>query len=260
MPSWKSAPGHAKFRRFFDRVYRHGLALGAFALSVVPANASADDAMARARMVRVIEAYAASDMSALGRGHIDSRVLDVMREVPRHEFVSLDYRDSAYDDRPVPIGFGQTISQPFIVALMTHLLATRPDHSVLEIGTGSGYQAAVLAPLVRRVYTIEIIPRLGEFASSRLAQLGFRNVETRVGDGYYGWPDAGPFDGIVVTAAASSIPPPLVQQLKPGGRMVIPVGGAFALQYLILVEKNPLGAITTHQLLPVRFVPLIGGR
>ena len=256
----ESASAHAGFRRFRDRVNLRRLVLGALALWLASSDAYADESPARARMVRVIEAYAGSASSALGQGHIDSRVLKVMRAVPRHEFVPLDLQDAAYDDRPLPIGFGQTISQPFIVALMTHLLATRPDHSVLEIGTGSGYQAAVLAPLVRRVYTIEIIPQLGEIASRRLARPGFTNVETRVGDGYYGWPEAGPFDGIVVTAAASGIPPPLVQQLKPGGRMVIPVGAAFTLQYLTLVEKDQTGAITTHQLLPVRFVPLRGGR
>jgi protein-L-isoaspartate(D-aspartate) O-methyltransferase len=179
--------------------------------------------------------------------------------VPRHLFVPEGQRDAAYDDRPLPIGHGQTISQPFIVALMTDLINVRRSDTVLEIGTGSGYQAAVLSPLAGKVYSIEIIPALGKRAATRLAQLRFRNVEVKVGDGYYGWPEHAPFDGIVVTAAASHIPPPLVAQLAEGGRMVIPVGGAFATQFLMLVEKQRDGSITTRQLLPVGFVPLRGG-
>jgi len=182
-------------------------------------------------------------------------VLEVMRAVQRHLFVPERRRSLAYDDRPVEIGFGQTISQPFIVALMTHLLEPGPDDVVLEIGTGSGYQAAVLSPLVAKVCTIEVIAELGEAAAERLATLGYANVETRIADGYHGWPDCGPFDGIVVTAAADHVPPPLVDQLKPGGRMVIPVGGMFATQHLTLVEKTAAGEVLTRQLLPVRFVP-----
>jgi protein-L-isoaspartate(D-aspartate) O-methyltransferase len=177
--------------------------------------------------------------------------------VPRHEFVPDSLRSSAYDDRPLPIGYGQTISQPFIVALMTDLLAVTPQSVVLEIGTGSGYQAAVLAQLAERVYTIEIIPELARSAAGRLARLGYRNVRTRTGDGYYGWSAAAPFDGIMVTAAASQIPPPLIRQLKPGGRMVIPLGAPFALQQLVLVEKQPDGGTRTRQLIPVEFVPLM---
>ena len=175
--------------------------------------------------------------------------------VPRHEFVPEEVRSHAYEDQPVPIGYGQTISQPYIVALMTDLLDLRPGAKVLEIGTGSGYQAAILSPLTEQVYSIEIIPELGARAAETLKRLGFGNVETKVADGYYGWPEAAPFDGIVVTAAASHIPPPLIEQLKPGGRMVIPIGGSFASQYLMLVEKLPDGGITTRQLLPVQFVP-----
>ena len=163
----------------------------------------------------------------------------------------------AYADRPVPIGYGQTMSQPFIVALMTDLLATEPGHVVLEVGTGSGYQAAILAPLVTRVCTIEIIPELGRSADAALKRLGYDNVRTRIGDGYYGWEDCGPFDGIVVTAATGQVPPPLIRQLKPGGRIVIPVGGPFLAQQLTLVEKEADGRVFTRQLLPVAFVPLV---
>ena len=164
--------------------------------------------------------------------------------------------DEAYRDQPVPIGFGQTISQPFIVALMTDLLEVDRRDTVLEIGTGSGYHAAILAQVAGEVHSIEIVPALGERAADTLRALGYANVETRVGDGYYGWPEHAPFDGIVVTAAASHIPPPLVEQLAPGGRMVIPIGAAFATQQLMLVEKRLDGTLTTRQLLPVRFVPL----
>jgi protein-L-isoaspartate(D-aspartate) O-methyltransferase len=167
-------------------------------------------------------------------------------------------RPQAYADRPLPIGYGQTISQPFIVALMTDLLRVGPNDVVLEIGTGSGYQAAVLARLAREVHTIEIIPPLAEAAAQRLQRLGYANVATRLGDGYYGWREAAPFDANIVTAAASQIPPPLIQQLKPGGRMVIPVGAPFALQHLVLVDLDGDGKVRTRQLLPVKFVPLTG--
>ena len=210
----------------------------------------------RARMIRTIEAHARTAEVALGRKHIDPRVLEVMSRVPRHLFVSARIADDAYDDRPLPIGHGQTISQPFIVALMTDLLATEPDHVVLEVGTGSGYQAAVLSPLVERVCSIEIIPALGERARESLGRLGYDNVRTRIGDGYYGWPECGPFDGIAVTAAASHVPPPLIEQLKPGGRMVIPVGGRFSLQHLMVVDKLANGRVRTRQTLAVAFVPL----
>jgi protein-L-isoaspartate(D-aspartate) O-methyltransferase len=182
-----------------------------------------------------------------------------MRSVPRHAFVPPDQQPYAYEDRPLPIGHGQTISQPFIVALMTDLLNVEANDRVLEVGTGSGYQAAILATLVDQIHTIEIIPELARTAGKRLEQM-FPNVVTRVGDGYYGWPEAAPFDGIVVTAAAGTVPPPLVQQLKPGGRMVIPVGSRFAVQHLMLVEKDRNGSVTTRQLLPVQFVPLLGQR
>jgi protein-L-isoaspartate(D-aspartate) O-methyltransferase len=223
------------------------------------AAAQADLAAARARMVTTIEAHAKQARVALGRDFIAPEILKVVGDVPRHEFVPAAVRGDAYADRPLPIGYGQTISQPFIVALMTDLMRVRPDDSVLEVGTGSGYQAAVLARLARRVYTIEIVPGLADSAAARLQRLGYGNVATRSGDGYYGWEEAAPFDGIMVTAAANQVPPPLIRQLKPGGRMVIPLGAPYALQHLVLVERTDDGRVTTRQLLPVSFVPLTGG-
>jgi protein-L-isoaspartate(D-aspartate) O-methyltransferase len=211
-------------------------------------------------MIGTIEGHARRAGSALeGRTSIDPRVLDAMRRVPRHRFVPAELAASAYEDRPLPIGHGQTISQPFIVALMTDMLRTAPGQVVLEVGTGSGYQAAVLAELVRAVHSIEIIAPLADAAERRLRELGHANVTVRRGDGYHGVPQAAPFDGIMVTAAAGSIPPPLLGQLRPGGRMVIPVGGGFALQHLVLVEKLPDGRVRTRQMLPVTFVPLVRG-
>ena len=231
-------------------------------LSVFPLSATAEDAdhaPQRLEMVRTIERYVRYTSDIVGEEGLSPRVLDSMRTVKRHLFVPDSRRSLAYDDRPVAIGYGQTISQPFIVALMTHFLEPEPDDVVLEIGTGSGYQAAVLSPIVRKVCTIEIITELGEAAAERLAALGYANVETKIADGYHGWPECGPFDGIVVTAAADHVPPPLVDQLKPGGRMVIPVGGMFATQHLTLVEKTGSGEVLTRQLLPVRFVPFTRG-
>lgn len=240
------------------RLRRHLLV--ACLVPLLAGSALADEFAAHRRaMVEVIARHGSEVMPALGRAALDARVLEVMDRVPRHRFVAARYEDRAYRDRPLPIGYGQTISQPFIVALMTDLLDLEPTDMVLEVGTGSGYQAAVAAHLARRVCSIEIIPELAEEAAARLGRLAYGNVETRTGDGYYGWPECGPFDAIVVTAAASSIPPPLVAQLKPGGRMVIPVGGPFALQYLVLVLKDAAGAVTTRQIIPVRFVPLVGG-
>lgn len=214
---------------------------------------------ARAQMVAEIEQEFRATASAIGKSALTPRVKQTLLEVPRHLFVPSAWRTAAYENRPLPIGYGQTISQPYIVALMTELLEPKPEHRVLEVGTGSGYQAAVLARLVRQVFTIEIIEPLAEQARSRLKAQGYANVEVRVGDGYYGLKEHAPFDGIVVTAAASHIPPPLVEQLKPGGRMVIPVGGQFLVQSLMLVEKNFQGEVLTRQLLPVSFVPLTGG-
>ena len=185
--------------------------------------------------------------------------MEAMAAVPRHRFVPEEIERMAYQDRPLPIGYGQTISQPYIVALMTELLDLQGDETVLEVGTGSGYQAAVCGRLAARTYTIEIVPELAERAAATLAEQGFDTVVSRQGDGYYGWPEHAPFDAIIVTAAASHVPPPLIEQLKPGGRMVIPVSGPFLVQQLLRVDKADDGTITTRQLLPVRFVPLTGG-
>jgi len=237
------------------------LATAALALALAEPAAAAEDPYlpARLEMVRVIEEIAAG----VGGGDVprvlDGRVLDAMRAVPRHEFVPTPERAHAYDDRPLPIGHGQTISQPYIVALMTDLLAVEPGDAVFELGTGSGYQAAVLAALGARVHTVEIVAPLAEAAAERLARLGYGGVAVRAGDGYDGWPERAPFDGIVVTAAATHVPPPLVRQLRPGGRMIIPVGPAFMVQQLLLVEKDADGTVRTRALLPVAFVPLTGG-
>jgi protein-L-isoaspartate(D-aspartate) O-methyltransferase len=193
-----------------------------------------------------------------GRDVEDRAVLEAMERVPRHLFVPKGLRRLAYSDQPLPIGEGQTISQPYIVGFMTELLELDPDDRVLEVGTGSGYQAAVASALADSVFTIEILTSLAERAAERLEELGYANVLARQGDGYFGWKEKAPFDAIIVTAAAGHVPPPLIQQLKPGGRMVIPVGGAFQLQHLVLVEKHEEGGVTTKNLLPVRFVPLVG--
>jgi len=194
----------------------------------------------------------------LNKTALDERVMTAMAEVPRHLFVPPEYAQLAYENRPLPIGEGQTISQPYIVAIMTDLLNIEPTDIVLEVGTGSGYQAAVLAELAKQVYSVEIIPTLQKSAAERLKDLGYTNIETRLADGYYGWKEHAPFDAIMVTAAAGQIPPPLIKQLKPGGRMIIPVGGAFLTQYLMLVEKRADGTVATRQMLPVSFVPLTG--
>jgi len=191
-----------------------------------------------------------------GRPRFGDPVMAAMGKVPRHRFVPFPQEAFAYDNRPLPIGEGQTISQPYIVALMTDLLEPKPSDKVLEVGTGSGYQAAVLGELVAKVYTIEIVEPLGKRAAKILADLGYRNIEVRVGDGYGGWPEAAPFDSIIVTAAPATVPQPLIDQLKPGGRMVIPVGGSFDVQQLLLVQKQADGTATTRRTLPVRFVPL----
>jgi len=225
--------------------------------SAVQATAADLETAARLDMVRTIEVVARESSGGEMATALDAAVLEAMRRVPRHAFVPAAQRDQAYANRPLPIGFGQTISQPYIVALMTSLLRLAPRARALEIGTGSGYQAAVLAELGHQVYTIEIVPALAEQAATRLSELGYDAVHVRRGDGYYGWSEAAPFDGIVVTAAASQIPPPLLEQLKPGGRMVIPIGAAFLIQQLTLIEKLAGGSIRTEALLPVAFVPLV---
>ena len=206
---------------------------------------------ARQRMV-------AQQLAAPGRGLTNPRVLSVMGKVPRHEFVPAELRAQAYDDHPLPIGHGQTISQPFIVAFMTEKLQPRSTDKVLEIGTGSGYQAAVLAELVAKVYTIEIVEPLARRAEADLKRLGYANVAVRAADGYKGWPEAAPFDSIIVTCAPDHVPPALVSQLKEGGRMIIPVGPEGAQELLILRKTG--GKVERQAVLPVRFVPMTGGK
>ena len=216
-------------------------------------------ALRRQHMVAEIQAMTVETRAETGKAALDERVLAALRKVERHKFVPANEVADAYQNRPLPIGYGQTISQPYIVAIMTELMRVGPNDKVLEIGTGSGYQAAILAELSKTVCTIEMIEPLGKQARERLQDLGYRNVQTKVGDGYYGWEQCAPFDSIIVTAAASQVPPPLIKQLKPGGRMVIPVGAQFLTQYLMLVEKNADGTISSKQILPVSFVPLTGG-
>ncbi len=225
------------------------------------AASSADErlqAEQRMEMLREIEADARATRHYTGKERFDARVMAALGRVPRHEFVPAGVRDHAYDNRPLPIGERQTISQPFIVALMTDLLEPQSGDVVLEVGTGSGYQAAVLAELVNRIYTIEIVEPLGRSAAERLERLGYANVITRIGDGYAGWPEHAPFDGIIVTAAADEIPPPLIEQLKPGGRLVIPVASGGSGEQLTVVTKTDSGEVHTRRILPVRFVPLTG--
>ena len=212
----------------------------------------------RKQLMRQIESNVSSTSRYLNKKALDNRVMEAMTRVPRHKFVPDILIPYAYANRPLPIGEGQTISQPYIVAVMTDLLEIKQVDVVLEIGTGSGYQAAVLAELAKQVYSIEIIEPLYKSATKRLAGLGYSNVTTQLGDGYYGWPEHAPFDAIMVTAAAGQVPPPLIRQLKPGGKMIIPVGGAFMTQFLLLIEKRVDGTVSTRQILPVRFVPLTG--
>jgi protein-L-isoaspartate(D-aspartate) O-methyltransferase len=227
-------------------------------LSAVPREAVAEDPQCvreRAAMVETIRAYARWHADALGPQGIAESVLTVVAQTERHRFIPAGSCSLAYADRPVQIGQGQTMSQPFIVALMTHLAEVKPGDAVLEIGTGSGYQAAILARLARKVCTIEILPALGEAAAKALRELGYDTVSVKVGDGYQGWPECGPFDAIVVTAALGHVPPPLIEQLKLGGRLVMPLGPAGATQQLAVLEKTAAGQTKTRSVIPVRFVP-----
>ncbi|HEX2559399.1 protein-L-isoaspartate(D-aspartate) O-methyltransferase [Phenylobacterium sp.] len=232
---------------------------GLLPLIVLPSCARAQDGREAARrgMVGNIRQLLAAGAAGEVRS-LDARVLDALQAVPRHEFVPTELQDVAYGDHALPIGHEATISQPLVVAVMTQLARPRPDDVVLEVGTGSGYQAAVLAKLVRQVYSIELVEALARSAAERLARLGYANVEVRAGDGYQGWAERAPFDAIVVTAGAPKIPPALVAQLKPGGRMVIPVGPRRE-QQLTVVEKDAAGAVRQRRIMPVLFVPLRPG-
>ena len=234
------------------------IALG-LSLAVLPANAQSNFADEREAMVERIVQLAELTGGETGRPRFADHVIDALRTVPRHEFVPEQFGNAtAYRDSPLPIGSGQTISQPYIVALMTDLADAGPASVVLEIGTGSGYQAAVLAEFVHFVYTVEIIDELGRQAAETLERLDYDNVSVKIGDGYQGWPEFAPFDAILVTAAPETIPEPLIEQLKPGGRMVIPVGPEHAIQSLQVLEKTEQGGTRVSDVLPVRFVPFLG--
>jgi protein-L-isoaspartate(D-aspartate) O-methyltransferase len=226
--------------------------LCAVAFAALDALGATDADFAERRRAMVVEIATESPGLPV---RFSGEVKAAMATVPRHLFVPQAQQPHAYENRPLPIGHGQTISQPYIVALMTDLLQLGKGDRVLEVGTGSGYQAAVLAKLVRSVYTIEIVAPLAAEARERLARLGYRNVEVRTGDGYAGWEEHAPFDAIMVTAGAREVPPPLLQQLKPGGRMVIPVGPTGMIQHLTLIEKQADGSIRSREIIPVRFVP-----
>ncbi len=233
-----------------------GALLAAFFL--MDANAQDPYAAARHAMLGDIARTTAETRTETGRAALSASVMEAMRRVPRHKLVPAGEEGSAYRNSPLSIGLGQTISQPFIVALMTDLLEVKPGDKVLEVGTGSGYQAAVLAELGARVFTVEIIDALGREAAARLRGLGYRTITTRIGDGYRGWPEAAPFDAIIVTAAPREVPPALLDQLKPGGKLVIPVGETGGAQNLYLMEKLADGKLMRRHVLAVRFVPLTG--
>jgi protein-L-isoaspartate(D-aspartate) O-methyltransferase len=212
----------------------------------------------REKLIKIIEQEVKNTSEYLRKDILDKKVIDAMSSVPRHKFVPFYSRLHAYENRPLPIGHGQTISQPYIVAIMTDLLNLKSSDRVLEIGTGSGYQAAIAAQIVKEVYSIEVIEPLGLEAKKRLKRLGYKNIKTRIADGYYGWKEHGPYDAIIVTAAAGHIPQPLLKQLKPGGKMIIPLGSFLYVQRLVLIQKDQKGGLTTRQIMPVAFVPLTG--
>ncbi len=211
------------------------------------------------RMLSDIEMEVNLTRRLIGKDALDERVMEAMKQVPRHKFLPEDFRYLAYDNGPAPIGLGQTISQPYIVALMTDLLKTKPSDTILEIGAGSGYQAAILSKLVKQVYSLEIIKELSVTASRRLKKLGYNNITVRNGDGHFGWPEHAPYDGIIVTAAAADIPQSLIEQLRTGARLVIPVGLPYSYQELMVIEKKTNGAMEVRNVLGVSFVPLTGG-
>jgi protein-L-isoaspartate(D-aspartate) O-methyltransferase len=258
--TWRNCHSISTWRERSEEAARFAAGLVAvviFGTLTVCAIAEEDRAPERALMVQAIKHMALPLGRDVNNAGFDPRVLAALESVPRHEFVPRELSHLAYDNRPLPIGRGQTISQPYIVALMTDLLQLKPSDRVLEVGTGSGYQAAVLSLLAREVYSIEIVAELSEIAAQTLARLGYANVTTRVGDGYRGWEDGAPFDAIIVTAAPDHLPPPLITQLKAGGRLVIPVGDLF--QELLLVVKGADGSTTSTRIVPVRFVPLRRG-
>jgi protein-L-isoaspartate(D-aspartate) O-methyltransferase len=240
------------------RIGAVGLAMALLPAQVSGRNDEAEFAQMRQEMVSDLKRYTRRVGDESGSPTLSDEVWASMEKVPRHRFVPDDEKDYAYENRPLPIGYGQTISQPYIVALMTDLAQADKDDIVLEIGTGSGYQAAVFSEIAAHVYTMEIVEPLAEAAARRFEDLGYTNITTRTGDGYYGWPEHAPYDIILVTAAATGIPPPLITQLKPGGRMVIPVGEVFFTQQLLVLRKDDQGKVTTQHILPVRFVPLTG--
>ena len=225
-------------------------------LVAINVHAQEDYETMRDNMVTEVEEMMFNSRNYVGSDKLDPRVIEALKRVPRHEFVPTSYRHYAYQNRPLPIGEEQTISQPYIVALMTDLAQLDKDSIVLEVGTGSGYQAAVLAELVAQVYTIEIIEVLGKRAETTLNRLGYDNISVRIGDGYNGWPEQAPFDAILVTAAPETVPQPLIDQLKPGGRLVIPVGPQARAQSLRVIEKDETGELIERDVIPVGFVPL----
>jgi protein-L-isoaspartate(D-aspartate) O-methyltransferase len=237
---------------------RLGLALAAPALAGMGGSPVEDLAAARDRLVQEVEADVRQTSTYLGTDRLDPAVIRALRTVPRERFVPGTLRGLAYANRPLPIGQGQTISQPYIVAVMSHLIAIKPGDRVYELGTGSGYQAAVLAEMGAEVYSVEIVPELARGAAAVLTDLGYGKVHVRAGDGYLGWPEAAPFDAVIVTAAGPEIPRPLVDQLRPGGRLVMPLGGAVETQQLVVVTKQADGSLHTRNVLPVRFVPITG--
>jgi protein-L-isoaspartate(D-aspartate) O-methyltransferase len=248
--------GFVRFRRAVGSLLVAVAGLGAVSsAAAVAADAYAEE---RRRMVDEIAAMATDAAPETGRPQLHARTLDALARVPRHRFVPRGSEHAAYRNRPLAIGRGQTISQPYIVALMTDLLELAPGERVLEIGTGSGYQAAVLAELGARVYTVEIVEPLALEAARRLTELGYDNVETRIGDGHQGWPEHAPYDAIIVTAAAPQVPPELLAQLRPGGRMVVPLGQRLGSQVLYLIRKRGDDSVERQPVLHVRFVPFTG--
>lgn len=236
-------------------------AIAILLMTIGGAGAFAGDSFSRQRDAMLLEIadMAAATSVYLGKDRLDSRVMQALSRVPRHEFVPEALRGQGYANRPLPIGYGQTISQPYIVALMTDLAGVDGDSVVLEIGTGSGYQAAVLAEMVRHVYSIEIVEELGRAAERTLHRLGYANVTVRIGNGYEGWPEHAPYDAILVTAAPASLPAALLDQLKPGGKMIIPVGARDAAQSLQVISRDADGKVSTRDVLPVGFVPMQQG-